>query len=307
MDTASMNTEPPIPDRQPVAKPAVPLEQRPIAEMSFGFNKCVPDAALPAMTSKTWEPSPEQVTEQVWVRDYLKACGCSVAGDIEKLGCTGVAAYEVGLNVASHETAVNNAISLGRRLRLGLAGSGVGLPCFVPSSRFCLLHNTIGGLEDGQVQHSPAFVGHISRQLTPKEEAKTKVMQHARKLKSVGEVTDFIAGRTPFEDVTEEEDEEPEVPITRLGAPTWKCTEHASTVWSCRYCLAQAIVEGPLEPVLALSSGLGVVEATGQVLSTRVPCADIDAHLVEIGKPPADDVAELFVRAAKFTRKLSRD
>jgi hypothetical protein len=274
------------------------LEDRPIDEMQFGFNKCVPDETLPPMTSKTWEPPPEQVAEQTWVRVYLNGAGCAVAGDIEKLGCTGVAAYAAKLDHG-------DAIQHGTRLRLGLAGSGVGLPCFVPPTRFCLLHNTIGGLENGQTQHFAQFVDLISRPLTPEEEAKTKVMQHARKLKSVGEVNDFIAGKLPLEDVVEEDIEEAELPLVRLGASSWKCTEHTSTVWTCRYCLAQAIVEGPLEPQVRTLARFPDAAPVSTFQSAAYG-ADVAATLAHAAE---EDYSGFYVvvQAARFTRKLSRD
>ncbi len=293
----------PVPSTPP-SQP-IPLDQRLINEMQFGFNKCVPDSALPAMTSKTWEPSPAQIEEQAWVRNYLRGCNCVRAGDIEKLGCTGVVMHEMNAHTSSDEAVIAGAVAHGTRLRLGLAGSGVGLPCFVPPSRFCLMHNTIGGLEDGQTQYNDDFVEDISRPLTPEEEAKTKVMQHARKLKSVGEVNDFIAGKSPLEDVVEEQDEEAELSITRLGAPLWKCTEHTSTVWTCRYCLAQAIVEGSLEPqvrVLARFPDAAPV-STFQSAAYGADVAAALAHAAE------EDYSGFYVvvQAARFTRKLSRD
>jgi len=172
----------------------------------------------------------------------------------------------------------------------------------VPPTRFCLVHNTIGGLEDEQVVHHGLYIERVSRPLTPAEEAKATVMQHATQLKSAVELNDFISGRSPLD---LEEDDEPELPIIGLGAPSWKCPEHGTTVWSCRYCLAQAIVEGPLDPVLAVSSGKGAVATAGQVLSERSAGTDMPAVLDVCGQR-GDDTTEVFVRAALFTRKLAR-
>jgi len=299
----------------PPMPPPVPLEQRLIYEMPFGFNKCTVDPTLSAMASTTWEPSQAQLTEQAWVRTYLADAGCVVAGDIEQLGCTGVLRHE-GMchdgDTATEEQIIAGTIAAGTRLRLGLAGSGVGLPCFVPPTRFCLVHNTIGGLEDEQVVHHGLYIERVSRPLTPAEEAKTVVMRHAGQMKSVGELNDFIAGRSPL-DV--EGDDEPELPISKLGAQSWTCEEHATTVWSCRYCLAQAVVEGPLIPVTLVASH-AKLDADGK-MTTPIDSEfrlSGDAGVAAVLKDFEGDrirsgsiMADVWVRVAAFSRKLARD
>ena len=292
----STTSAPPVP-------PPVALEQRLISEMPFGYNKCVVDPALQPGQSKTWEPSAAQIEEQTWVRNYLEDAGCVMASDIEKLGCTGVVKREVEASMQDEETRHKAAVTSGTRLRLGLAGSGVGLPCFVPSTRFCLIHNTIGGLERGQEQHHTDYVELISRALTAEEEAKTIVMQAASKMKSVGELNDLVAGRSPLD--VDGDDEAPYRSTSAVRPKPWKCPEHEETVWSCRYCLAQAIVEGSLDPVLAVSSGRGGVAAEGQVLGERTAGTGMTTVL-DVCSQRGDDTTEVFVRAALFTRKLAR-
>lgn len=295
----------------------VALGQRLISEMQFGLNMCVPDPTLGEAQSKTWEPSKEQIAEQEWVREYLKEAGCVLAEDIERLGCTGVAAHEFAVNVAGTEASRMNALRLGARLRLGLAGSGVGLPCFVPDTRFCLIHNTIGGLEPRQEQRHAEFVNTISRPLTPEEEAKTAVMRRARQLKSVGEVNDFIAGKSPLDvgEAAEENATPSSVPdVQRLAdvqLTAWTCPEHKETVWSCRYCLAQAIVEGPLAPVTLVASHAKHTVDGKMVMPLESEFRRGDERGVDVVlKEFADErsvMADVWARVATFRLKLARD
>ena len=70
---------------------------------------------------------------------------------------------------------VETALSLARLVRMNMSGSICGLPCYVPRTRFCLVHNTIGGLQlagnaDGpQRQRYPQGVPVCSRKLTRRE------------------------------------------------------------------------------------------------------------------------------------------
>ncbi len=99
----------------------------------------------------------------------LENCGVTIADDIKELGCTGV--WKFVEHLASIEF-----------LRLGLAGSGVGLPCFVPPTLYCLAHDTIGGLQDGQELRHKEYVGAVSRPLKPHEQAHLQLIQQAQRV-----------------------------------------------------------------------------------------------------------------------------
>jgi hypothetical protein len=107
--------------------------------------------------------------------------------------------------------------------------------------------------------------------------------------------------------VAEAEAEETPLVDADKPAPAWKCPDHDTTFWACRYCIAQAVVEGPLAPEYVIdSSHLGyAVEADDAVESVEPG----DIGLV-VAKLSADDTVTqttLFVRVARWTRKLSRE
>jgi hypothetical protein len=252
-------------------------DKRPIEEMNFGAEE-------------KDETKRKAVADRVL--EILRTCGVKVADDIAELGCTGVVA-------PAHST-----IEHGRFLRLGLAGGGVGLPCFVPPTRYCLIHETIGGLESGQEAHHPEMVESISRELTPVEAARTRVVEAARNSgkNKVGDqvahaVDVFLNPAAVFEghdvdDATE--------PVPYGAPPAWKCPEHTTMKWGCRYCAAQAVVEGPLEPHYTVESSATNLEIE------HVEAAALSEYLASCEKDNATAVA-VFVQVATFTRKLARD
>jgi hypothetical protein len=235
------------------------------------------------------------------VRDILRTCGVKVADDIAELGCTGFAAP------GNDSTMPLDAIlRIGRFLRLGLAGGGVGLPCFVPPTRYCLIHETIGGLESGQEAHHVEMVESISRELTAVEQTVTRVIEAARN-SGKNKTGDQIAHAVEvFADPTHVlNDSEPfvvteEVPQAMQTAQNWKCPEHTVMKWNCRYCAAQAVVEGPLEPTYTVESNAADLEIE-HVAALAVP-----AYLADCEKMEAKMVL-VFVHIATFTRKLARD
>ncbi len=273
-------------------------DMRLIAEMRFGVNYSPPTPRKE--DSREWTPTPEQEQEQAWVREYLASCMCVHARDIETLGCTGVAKFEAGQA---------EAVKAGTRLRLGLGGGGVGLPCFVPPTRFCLVHNTVGGLQEWQMQHHPEYVNTISRALTPQERIQVGLTDKARRMRGgdrTTEAMDVLSGQNQdvleevasgLEDVHDEKVlEERELndsgPVPFVPSKTWKCIEHSETNWECRYCLAQAVVEGPLDPVGFLHLDESVER----------PMQDLEDALATSGA----SIVEVYVRVATFTRKLAR-
>lgn len=193
-------------------------------------------------------------------RALLTRCGITEAREIEALGCTGATKH--GLNLDEI-----------RNLRLGLAGGGVGLPCFVDSNRYCLAHNTIGGLQHEQLQRHPEFVEQISRPLTRKEAghvAFTEAVRHSTDASAgvgdrIASGAGMLNGYGEMPKGTEMVEEEPSSrdelheqmmggtrpPVLPLGHP-FTCPEHTSLVWTCRFCVAHAVANGELEPVFAV-------------------------------------------------------
>lgn len=259
------------------------IDERPVSELTFGLNEKTPEGRAETST---------------WVRTLLGDSGVQTAQGIVDQGCTGFYALGATLEMLN-------------RLRVGLAGAGVGLPCYVPINRFCLAHNTIGGLEPGQQQNFAAYADLISRELTPEEDLKVALLNKARRLdkdtlgKTQRAVSDLLGGRDleAIEEIANRPDNggEPmskrfeddpslmakkraEFGVLTAAALPWTCSEHKDLNFSCRYCVAQAIVDGPLTPVYLNGKEPSVLLAD-----------------------PAVEAAEIFVRVAKYTRRLARE
>lgn len=221
---ADVTTMAPIVNPEPV-----PPDTRPIAEMPFEGG----DAT----------------------RALLTRCGVTEAREIDTLGCTGA---------AKHGLSIDEIMAL----RLGLAGGGVGLPCFVGQDRFCLAHNTIGGLQREQLQRYPEQIPAISRELTKKEKGRVAYTEAVRHSPGKGQsVADRIGGAAgalsgygempPGTEIVEDEGDErienAPFPQAAIAPRPFTCPEHAKFVWTCRFCVAQAIAHGDeLEPVFAV-------------------------------------------------------
>jgi hypothetical protein len=242
-------------------------------------------------------------------------CQVKTRDDIEELGCTGCTSY--GLSIDDIQF-----------MRVGLAGSGVGLPCFVPPDRYCVAHGVSGGLQDGQTVRWGEFVDKVARPLTPAEQAHDKLVSAARKSEREHgahsllhghtmpagwhevEEADGVVGGAQIEETLAEAVEGLRAEggiddIVKCGTMRfqWRCDEHDKTDWGCRQCVAQAVVEGELMPVCVLR----VEHPTSE--SGFTP--EFDGSVVE--KEIADEdtansnSVKLYVRVATFTRKLARD
>lgn len=216
--------------------PPIPLDERLIADMPFEGG---------ALT-----------------RAMLTRCNVKKAFEIDTLGCTGASGYGLTLDEIA-------------ALRLGLAGGGVGLPCFVPPDRYCLAHNTVGGLQREQESRHPANVAAISRELTPQEAGHVAFTETVRRtgkggvgeqmataagaLGGFGEMprgVEMVEERTATDDVRDgiaqaQRGEVSPVPASVFDG-TFVCPEHAETNWSCRFCVAQTITEGELDTTFAV-------------------------------------------------------
>ena len=277
----------------------IPPDTRSIDEMPFGSG-----AADPQSTAKA-------------VRALLRQCGVTVAHEIETLGCTGASAK--GLTTTQIY-----------ELRMGLGGGGVGLTCFVPPTRYCLAHSTIGGLQVGQASRFPEEINKISRELSPREKGQVELIEASRRVRGgnlderLMKTADALSGRDlppgvereeeAVDDDSEhyrqlvEEDRAIRRQPSRMTAPrastltqdgdlienSFVCPEHRSPIWSCRYCVAQMIVEGPLEPVYVASVD-GAMHAAG-----------VDVAMVLQNHANANAV-DVYVLAARYTQKLARD
>lgn len=291
-----------------IAADPIPPDTRSIDEMPFGSGATDPLAA-----AKT-------------VRDTLRRCGVNVAHEIEELGCTGASAK--GLTTTQIA-----------ELRMGLAGGGVGLPCFVPPTLYCLAHSTIGGLQIGQAARFSEEIEKISRELAPRERGHVEMIEASRRVRGgdMGErlmkTADALSGRDLPPGVEREEEADAESEDSRhyrqlieedratrlqpprvaaLRAPTltadgdlieqgFVCPEHRVPIWTCRYCVAQMIVEGPLEPEYIVTSAV-----SGGAEFAPQSAQDVEPYLAGCETEQCSRVM-VFVRAAVFSRKLARD
>jgi len=268
--------------------------------MTVTPNAVPPEAVLGARTIGEMPFEGGDVT-----RALLQRCGVKLARDIELLGCTGAAAAGLSIEEISE-------------LRIGLAGGGTGLPCFVDINRFCLAHNTIGGLQDGQEQRHRDHVEAVSRALTREERGRVELIEAARRKqgKTLDErlvaTGDILAGRELPDGFEAEGKRDPlaaAAQAARTMAPVplaeaaWVCPEHKKTDWACRYCVAQAVVQGPLVPTYALhADDDGAESAPDRVGLTpeemRTAMKDADAKKLEY--------MGVYVLAATFERRLAR-
>ena len=257
-------------------------DNRPLAELTFGIEA----------------PEPERATVAAKVRQTLADCGIKVADDIALLGCTGLVKHNVSVKDA-------------QALRMGLAGSGCGLPCFVPLTRWCFVHETPGGLQEGQTPLHTEVMQDISRDLTPAERVTVDLVERARRLpgkngERIAQAAEMLSGRALPGDLGEAEAEAEETPPVDADkpAPAWKCPDHDTTFWACRYCIAQAVVEGPLAPEYVIDSSHSV-EAEDAV--EAVEPGDIGLVVAKLSADETVTQTTLFVRVARWSRKLSRE
>lgn len=242
-------------------------------------------------------PEAERAEVDGQVHQILADLGVQIAEDIKKIGCTTLAAR--GIVGRGGETT----ITLGRFLRQGLGGCGIGLTCFVPPDRFCLVHETHGGLQDAQVPLDAEATPLVSRELTDAERAEygrvaaVREMEHATDRERI----DMLAGKRRLP-----QDDEPTAPAPAPAltasseAARFMCDEHPKTDWSCRRCVAEAIVDGSLVPTLLLVWG-----DNGSELD-NVTAKELDEKLKQLNENGEESCA-VYVKAARWTRRLARE
>jgi len=239
------------------------------------------------------------------VRDLLARAGVSIAQDIVDLGCTGLILQLFAPTPVEARRGMPKPLVVATYMRESMSGSICGLPCYVPPTRFCLVHNTIGALQlvgnvDGaQTNPHPEGVALCSRELTDEER---------KQAGAVGAVIDEHA-RKAAKDFGLEVIDEPSEDAEALGAPLknrglpllsgFCCPEHAEPVWRCRFCLAAAVIAGDFEPVCVLR----VFDERG-----GDKFRDNEANeLAAILDTDAFSEVDLYVRAAVWLRKLVRE
>lgn len=323
-------------------------DKRPLAELTFGQD-AQPDedavaanlvSALPPEASAAQRLDKEAEVRAACkkaaatytaarVREILTACKVEIAEDIAKLGCTGMKSF--GFKVRD--------IAF---VRLGLAGSGVGLPCFVGSDKFCLAHNTVGGLMEGQAQLFPDQVASISRALTDAERGYAKLIEKVQRIEAptdtgrMNKVRDALAGRElpegweaepPFDPTNTDVSGGEVDPSGNFGGGTTFLKEDAAqqvrhsaaavwvapnvmdareAVWKCPH---HGRTDWRCRYCLASEIVHGSLEPVYALTDgeefQNYPAEEIEAKVVELGT--TYHVVGLYARVARWSRKLARD
>jgi hypothetical protein len=240
------------------------------------------------------------------VLGILKAAGAETGQDVIDLGCTGLGGVEAGINDAIF-------------VRENMAGAGFGLTCYVGPDRYCLVHETIGGLQTDKRQE-PRHVGYlaqVSRELTEAERQHVGIVESARRVKAREGINKRETAREilnegpqglPLEGADELAEE-----MRRHGSThgsfipdePFTCPEHDKLLWRCRFCVAAEIVKGELIPSFLFAPATEGNSVEADNFSTIEP-NDIESRVAEMdGK--GLDAAAVFVKVAVWRRKLARD
>lgn len=295
------------PEVVPQPEPAVPPPRQLLSELIFGSDarESIPGVLQPPLL-------PQEARDRIngRVRMLLAAHKVEYVDEIVALGCTGLSVR--GMSVESI-----------REVHAGLGGTGHVLPCYVGLDRFCLVHNTIGGLQEGQEQRHPGAVANVSRPLTKEERAKVAVVEHARRQKEQAAAVDTLAGRklspeleAELAGITGAETKpggearlDEAAPSARELAAAyhalldrlqgdgarWICPEHVKTFWPCRFCVAQVIVEGSFDMEFVVGGAPDIIQAP------RLEAA------LDVLQDKGFDRVTLYARVATFRRKLARE
>jgi len=233
------------------------------------------------------------------VRALLASAGAKTGQDVIDLGCTGL----VGAG-----TSIQDAIFV----RENMAGAGFGLTCYVGPDRYCLVHETIGGLQTDKKQE-PRHVEHlgkVSRELTPEERAHVGIVESARRVKAREGINkredarEILNEGLPLEGV---EGLAAEMSRDRGFVPDkpFTCPEHDKLLWRCRFCVAAEIAKGELIPSFLFAPATDGNKVEADNFSVIDP-NDIEKRVEEMDANGLD-AAAVFVKAAVWRRKLARE
>ena len=242
-----------------------------------------------------FDPRAREAHEKA-IRSTFAACGLFTGQDIIDSGCIGL---YTGIGVGMPGT---DAIAQARFVREHMSGSVCGLPCYVPPDRFCLIHNTVGGLQKGQTVHSEQSLAACSRPLTNDEAEKCAHLaglvdkEGADDLRKFG--AEVVEEDVPAKLATIAEAATVSIPGER-PVFAWQCPEHVDFNWKCKYCRAQAIVEGPHDPPMIIQVAR---PSEGEAAPRAIACPLPDALAM-----PGVARVDFFVQVAKWVRKLTRE
>lgn len=236
------------------------------------------------------------------VRSIFADAACRTDEDVINCGCTGLVSRLIEYFNLPGEKAVEQATIV----RANMEGSGFGLPCYVPERYFCLVHNTVGGLQKGQAQKYASAVSTCSRELHSDEHLHASAVQAAINQEGLKEAQSRFGMEQIEEALIETEPEAASsTPESSLGGFLRQsplggslCPNHSETVWTCRYCLAQLILNGQGTPDVRMKREM---VSDRIVEGTLSPGAEIDL------RDPAVRSIEVFVSVARWSTKLVRE
>lgn len=227
------------------------------------------------------------------VRSILRLARCAIGEEVIAAGCTGLVLKLVGGPAKSLADALEKA----RFVREHMGGAGFGLPCYITPMHFCLVHNTVGGLQRGQQQQFAEGIRLCSRELTAEEREHAAVVEAKIAQDGLREGEKHF-GVEPYKEKVASECNMPPpsanaVPVQLLSG-YFRCPEHTEIEWKCRYCLAAAVLQGPLEPVTEVQ--IKSRTATRSTVEIERLAVNLDSENSE--------VIEVYVRVRRWARKL---
>ena len=249
------------------------------------------------------------------VREFLRSCGALTAQQVAELGCTGTYALST--------LTVDERIRFSQKVRQSLAGVGIIMTCYVPDSLYCLIHGCVGGLQPQQKQQFAEALPSMTRELHPNEIVGNRMVKHAiSRYRGETGAHEILSGAGDADDLARAIGDRPgatdgpaEPPaVGRLGGTwtratdrqttetVWKCPEHSTLTWSCRYCVAAEIVaHGSLVPDYQI---IGTTNACVDG-KTLCPGGEVDRVLVEQVRLRAEKT-EIWVRLGAWSLGLVR-
>lgn len=244
------------------------------------------------------------------VRRIFLDRGARTAQDVIDLGCTGLVGTPVDTSIPDAYRLLykeNSPVAQIAFARGRMAGAGFGIPCYVPPTRFCLVHNTVGGLQPNQAGRHPEGLNLCSRPLTLEEQGHTADVQALIDKEGIANAKRLFGAESIEPSTTPAAQEvptvAPAVPTITPAVPTtasvtlsarFVCPEHTTLVWACRYCLAAAVINGPIQPEVFLES---------QHRNDRLESWDIEDLQAVLADLNCVEVTAV-VRAKRWMRKM---
>lgn len=258
------------------------------------------------LTEIRFAQSRQDSAVEATIREAFSRAGVRIGQDIIDLGCTGFVSRSLPAQQGegSSREDVAAVLSLGKMVRENMDGSVCGLPCYVPRDRFCLVHDTIGGLQqignlDGPqaCRHSEALP-YMSRELNDEEAARVNLIKNKQLADArTSALRDYDACEVEETDVQADPIEEVETLSCPVPTAPFKCSEHEEPNWGCPKCLAQAVAE---QKKVDTFVGADLYPSMSFFLGR-----DLEPELESLARGEVD-VVTLWVRAAVWTKKVVR-